>query len=92
MEFDQCAGNAQISNFAYAKNLFEQKGYSLPNVVFWNVSSRNKRQPVTKNEQGVALVSGYTPRLFSMIAGGDMSPYTVMMETIMSERYAPISA
>ena len=92
MEFDQCAGNAQISNFAYAKNLFEQKGYSLPNVVFWNVSSRNKQQPVTKNEQGVALVSGCTPRLFSMIAEEDMSPYTVMMETIMSERYAPISA
>ena len=44
------------------------------------------------NERGVALVSGCTPRLFSMVAGGNLSPYAVMMEVLESERYASIMA
>ncbi len=84
--------NASVSNFASAKRRFAEHGYKLPQIVFWNVASRNSNQPVTKNEQGVALVSGCTPRLFSMVASGDLSPYSVMMEIIESERYAKISA
>jgi hypothetical protein len=95
MEFDYCADDANLTNFEYAKKLFEDAGYKLPEVVFWNVSSRNRQQPVTKNEQGVLLVSGCTPRLFSMIADGsisDMAPYEFMMEVLMSERYEKIAA
>ncbi len=92
MEFDSCACDARMTNFAYAQKLFAAHGYRLPDVVFWNVNSRHQQQPVTKNEQGVALVSGCTPRLFSMVAGGLASPYAVMMDIIGSERYAPISA
>ncbi|MGM9602181.1 MAG: DUF2828 family protein [Faecousia sp.] len=92
MEFDSCMNHAELTNFQYAKQLFAQNGYRLPEVVFWNVASRNRQQPVTKNEQGVALVSGCTPRLFSMVAGGVSSPYTVMMDILMSNRYAPICA
>lgn len=92
MEFDSCIYNADVTNFTYAQKLFKGRGYQLPDIVFWNVASRNKQQPVTKNEMGVALVSGCTPRLFSMVAGGAASPYTVMMEIIESERYALISA
>lgn len=92
MEFNACVRNASVSNFASAKRRFAEHGYRLPQIVFWNVASRNSNQPVTKNEQGVALVSGCTPRLFSMVASGDLSPYSVMMEIIESERYAKISA
>ena len=92
MEFDWCAQDAGLTNFEYAKQLFAENGYKLPEVVFWNVASRHANQPVTMNEQGVALVSGCTPRIFSMVAGGNMSPYTVMMEVLQSERYARISA
>ncbi len=92
MEFDWCAQDAGLTNFEYAKQLFAENGYKLPEVVFWNVASRHANQPVTMNEQGVALVSGCTPRIFSMVAGGNMSPYTVMMEVLQSERYSRISA
>lgn len=92
MEFDWCAQDAGLTNFEYAKLLFAENGYKLPEVMFWNVASRHTNQPVTMNEQGVALVSGCTPRIFSMVAGGTMSPYAVMMEVLESERYARISA
>ena len=95
MEFDYCTDDASVTNFEYAKKLFEKAGYKLPEIVFWNVESRNRQQPVTKNEQGVILVSGCTPRLFSMIAGGavsDMTPYQFMLEVLESERYEKIAA
>jgi len=44
------------------------------------------------NEQGVVLVSGCTPRLFSMIAKGEYSPFEMMMEIIGGDRYASIAA
>ena len=92
MEFNACVRNASLTNFENAKRRFAEHGYKLPQIVFWNVASRNSNQPVTKNEQGVALVSGCTPRLFSMVASGELSPYTVMMEILNSERYEKISA
>jgi len=92
MEFDSCAAGASLTNFQYAKNLFEKQGYKLPNVVFWNVSSRNQQQPVTMNEQGVALVSGCSPRIFSMVMEGSLDPFTYMLSVIDTERYAPIAA
>lgn len=92
MEFDSCARGANVTNFQYARNCYAQHGYKLPEVVFWNVASRNAQQPVTMNEQGVALVSGCSPRIFSMIASGNLSPYAFMMEVLGSERYAKIAA
>ena len=90
MEFDSCAENADITNFEYAKKAFEANGYKLPTVVFWNVQSRNEQQPVTLNEQGVVLVSGASPRVFSMVQSGNLSPMAFMLDTLNTERYAKI--
>ncbi len=92
MEFDYCTEDASLSNFENAKQMFEEAGYRLPQLVFWNVASRHANQPVRMHETGTALVSGCTPRLFSMIAGDVVDPYTLMMEVIGSGRYACIAA
>lgn len=92
MEFNYCVENAGLTNFENARKMFEENGYKLPDVIFWNVASRNRQQPVTMNEQGAALVSGCTPRLFSMIAGGEMTPMKLMLEILRSDRYKDIKA
>ena len=92
MEFDCCTEDASMTNFEYAKLKYQRHGYKLPEVVFWNVQSRNNQQPVRRNEQGVALISGVTPRIFSMVAGELVSPYELMMEVLENERYAKIVA
>ena len=95
MEFNACVKNAGTTNFNNAKAKFEAAGYKLPEVVFWNVASRNRQQPVTKNEQGVALVSGCTPRLFSQVVDGSlaaMTPYEFMLDVLGGERYEKIAA
>ena len=92
MEFDSCVDHASAVNFKNAEMKYESHGYKLPQIIFWNVDSRHRQQPVTQNEQGIALISGATPRIFSMVAGGILSPYTFMMEILGSERYAKIAA
>jgi hypothetical protein len=92
MEFDWCTRDASLTNFEYAKQLYRQHGYRLPRVVFWNVQSRNRQQPVSMNEQGVALVSGCTPRIFSQVMSGEMDPMRNMLNVLGSERYAIIRA
>ena len=92
MEFNACVRGADRTNFENARARFAAHGYRLPDIVFWNVASRNRQQPVTMNDEGVALVSGCTPRVFSMVAGGDLNPYALMLEVLESERYARIVA
>jgi len=56
------------------------------------VQSRNRQQPVRSNAQGVALVSGCTPRIFSQVMAGEMDPYRNMMNAVGSDRYDVIRA
>ena len=91
MEFDYCTQDASLTNFENAKNMFERAGYKLPNLVFWNVSSRNNQVPVRQHETGTALVSGYSARKFSYIVE-NVTPYEFMLEILSKERYEAIVA
>ena len=92
MEFDACVHNASATVFENARKRYAEHGYELPQLVFWNVDSRNRQQPVTMNDRGVALVSGCSPRIFSMAMEGVLDPYAFMLSVLNSERYAPIAA
>jgi len=89
MEFDACAEGADITNFEYAKKMFAEAGYHLPQVVFWNVQSRKVGQPVRMNDRGVVLISGASPVVFSM-AMDDIDPYEAMLKIINTQRYESI--
>lgn len=92
MEFDHCVKNSSMTNFENAKASYAAAGYKLPDLVFWNVDSRHEQQPVKENDRGVALVSGNSPRIFSMVMDGELNPYDFMLSVIDTERYAPIAA
>lgn len=92
MEFDSVVSNASETVYENARRKFEQHGYRLPDVVFWNVQSRNAHQPIRMDERGTALVSGASPRTFEMVAGGLTTPYDLMNEILNSGRYDRIRA
>ena len=52
---------------------------TLPQLIFWNVASRRQQQPVTVNDRGVALISGCSPRIFSMAMQGELDPWSFML-------------
>lgn len=87
MEFDEAVcGN---TNYEVFKAKYELAGYKKPNLVFWNVHSRNDNIPVQQDEVGVALVSGFSPVIFKM-AVENKTPLEVMLDTINSDRYKNI--
>ena len=88
----ECDPATVADEFLLAKASYAAAGYRLPDLVFWNVDSRNGQQPVRENDRGVALVSGCSPRIFSMVMDGRLNPYEFMLRVIDTERYAPIAA
>lgn len=85
MEFDHCGGR---TNFQAAQKLFAEAGYELPKIVFWNLNSRSANVPVRHNEQGVALVSGFSPSILkSILAAEEFTPEKIMLDTVMNPRY-----
>lgn len=88
MEFDSACDTR--TNFEVIKAKYESVGHKIPNLVFWNVDARSgKNLPTQQNENGVALVSGFSPVIFKM-AVENKTPEQVMLDTINSERYAKI--
>lgn len=89
MEFDFCARNA--TNFQVAQRMYAKAGYRMPKVVFWNLNSRTANIPVRHNEEGVALVSGFSPAILkSILAAEEFTPQQIMLSTVMSDRYSVV--
>ena len=90
MEFDRCT-QFDDSAMQMIQRKFEAAGYEVPKIVFWNLNARAGNVPVKYNMKNVALVSGFSPSIMTAVLGAkDMSPVSVMLETLNSERYAAI--
>lgn len=73
------------------ENMYAAAGYKVPQIVYWNIQSRNGNVPVSFDKTGTALVSGFSPAIMTSLLGGDIeSPQQIMDKTILSERYAQI--
>jgi hypothetical protein len=89
MEFDRASDTK--TNFEVLQEKYENAGYKMPNLVFWNVDARSGQNlPVQAGQNGVALVSGFSPVIFK-IAVENKTPEQIMLDTINSERYAKIN-
>lgn len=95
MEFDRTKGSNRTA-FNMIRQKFTAAGYVMPDVVFWNVNVDNKNnKPVRVHDTGTALVSGFSPSIlkallkFNMndMESVQMSPYEVMLEAVMADRY-----
>jgi hypothetical protein len=87
MEFDS-AKRGHETNFEVAAAKFEAAGYALPKIVFWNLHARAGNVPVAFNQEGVALVSGFSPSLLKAVLGAKtFTPQGIMLEALMDERY-----
>ena len=100
MEFNQATGGGGWRNEGGKWNptaqqmietMYSDAGYKVPQIVYWNIQSRNGGVPVAFDAKGTALVSGFSPAIMTSLLGGDIeSPQQIMDKTILSERYARI--
>lgn len=81
MEFDSCT--KKKTNFQDWKEKYEEEGLKLPKIIFWNVAGNCYGIPTTKNENDVALVSGFSPTIFKKIFNiEDYNPINIMFEAL----------
>ena len=91
MEFDVGVSRDKTV-FEDVREKFEEWGYKMPQLVYWNVDARNEQYPVKMDTHGTALVSGASPRLFEQMMSQELTPYSMMEQVLSSERYAAICA
>jgi hypothetical protein len=92
MQFNQASRGADAHIFKDMKSRFNQHGYDFPNIVFWNVNAYGNT-PMTMNELGVQLVSGFSPSIMTQLLNADgKTPYDFMLDVINSERYQEVTA
>ena len=101
MEFNAATGGGGWRNTESSWNptaqqmiekMYDVAGYTMPQIVYWNIQSRNGGVPVAFDTQGTALVSGFSPAIMTSLLGGDIqSPQQIMDKTIMSDRYTKIT-
>ena len=92
MEFDIATyKGSRAFNSDVIRKMYEDAGYDMPNLIFWNVNSHQNNVPVTFNEQNVALVSGCSPSVFGMAISGDLNPLKFMLNAIEVERYKSLA-
>ena len=91
MQFNQCVKHDD-SAMQMIERKFEESGYKVPNIVFWNLNASGKNVPVTYDKKGVALVSGFSPAIMtSILAAENLDPVSVMLTTLNKPRYAVIA-
>jgi hypothetical protein len=88
MEFNVSDRNFNETIFESAKSKFKDAGYEMPKIVFWNLNARIENVPASKNDENVALISGFSTNVIkSVLAAKNFTPIGVMLETVMDERY-----
>jgi hypothetical protein len=88
MQFNQCA-RFDDSAMQMIERKFADAGYSVPQVVFWNLNSSDN-VPVKADKSGAALVSGFSPSIMKALLSADLDQFTpegIMMKTVMVDRY-----
>ena len=83
MQFDSAVGST-LTIFQRNRKLFEDAGYKLPNIVFWNVNGAITSIPVQTHESGSILISGFSAELLKDLIknGFDCDPIGFLLSVI----------
>lgn len=107
MNFDAATGSWDRASYEHIglgdtffdtmRQKFQDKGYTLPFVVHWNISDyETGNTPTVKSDKNTASVSGFSQALFNNILNldleklADYTPEAVMLEVLNGERYLAV--
>ena len=91
MQFDGRWFNLDKTLFENIIDRFEEAGYKMPRICFWNISDRiSNTIPLQKNDLGLILCSGFSVQIMTMFMSNELDPYKVLLDTINAPRYDPV--
>jgi hypothetical protein len=87
MQFNE-ADNAYATNYDSIIMKFEEAGYKIPHIVFWNVNGSSKDFQVASDTPNVSMISGFsTDILKCVLEARPPTPYDTMMAALNDPRY-----
>lgn len=90
MQFNACTKNDD-SAMEMIRRKYGASGYTLPKIIFWNLNSHSGQSPVSFNEQGTALISGFSPAIMTSVLKAEaITPEQIMLQTVNVPRYEVI--
>jgi len=102
MQFNQASGyhsysrrgtNKPDTMMEMSKKLYEDAGYEMPVVIFWNLNGENGNQPASAQEGNVLMVSGFSPAMIKPVLSGQaVDPLSLVLTVINAPRYEQIEA
>ena len=101
MEFDSAVGSYSYRRYDKEKEVadrnkimdeiayrFQQNGYIIPKVIYWNADSRNDTYHAISENKNVAMVSGQSVSTFrTVLMSIDENPYDTMVKTLEDSMY-----
>ncbi len=93
MEFNHGVDDVDTTALKMIDDMYSEAGYERPGIIFWNLHASGSNFPVRFDENGVAMISGFSPSILkSVLSNPDsLTPFNIMMETISNERYSKIT-
>jgi hypothetical protein len=101
MEFDMAtsedywnSGSWKPANEALFETIekkYEDCGYKMPRLIFWNVCGRTDTIPKVNNEEGLCLLSGFSQNAMKIAADQtEKDPYQALLHVLDAPRYQAI--
>lgn len=77
------APSKSVTNLDGWKKAFADKGYQLPKIIFWNVAASTNGLPATKQDNDVAMISGFSTYILENILNPEnITPEQIMRDTL----------
>ena len=93
MQFNAQVKGAGLSAVPMIQKKYEEAGYKMPALVFWNVNAAGYgNKPATVMDRGVAMVSGFSPAILTSVLSGKSDSLDLMLDAVGKERYNYIKA
>lgn len=68
---------------------FHEAGYDVPEIIYWNLAGDELAKPVTAVEEGVAIMSGFSPNMLKVfMRGGAVEQEGLQLEEVVAEGQA----
>lgn len=81
MEFDEGV-KFVVNPIGEAQREFENYGYKVPKLIFWNVNSRTNTIPIKTNDLGVYLLSGFSPNVLNLLSYGVDNQFEALVDEL----------
>jgi len=80
--------NEYLTNYEVLYKEYDQSGYTVPKLVFWNVNGATTDYPVLAGNTNTALISGFSIDIFKDVLNNqDISPLTTAIRALDRPRY-----